>query len=180
MLRKIGAAAAAAMIAGTAWAQDQAPGEDAVRAFVDEMVASARQAVSAGDAQAMTAWLEGHLADGAQIAAAGVVSFRGGPVVNYQTSFDGDDLTRLAGIMGKLAVEDYAIEADVRDVRQLPNGEASAAVVFHEAGAIAARGDGAEAARAVFDSSSTCDLRLSGSGEALAIEAASCMSSTTM
>jgi hypothetical protein len=179
MLREIGAAAAAAMIAGTVWAQDQGPGEDAVRAFVDEMVASARQAVSAGDAQAMTAWLEGHLADGAQIAAAGVVSLRGGPVVNYQTSFDGDDLTRLAGIMGKLAVEDYAIEAEVRDVRQLPNGEASATVVFHEAGAIAGRGD-AETARAVFDSSSTCDLRLSGSGEALAIAAASCVSSTTM
>ena len=92
--------------------------------------------------------------------------------------------------MGQNPIGEFDLQADVRDFMALPGGEASATVVFREAGTlvmpVVAEGAGAAtggtpAEPVVFQTTSTCNLRLSpGQGGDMLIEMVACESVSTL
>lgn len=129
----VGAAAPAA-------AQDAALTEEKVRGFFEPLAEQAESAVDRGDWSGIMDWYREHLAPGATIAIDGSVVTRHGAALSYQATFDRRDLGRFMRMAlvghrrGLGAIEDYTLAIDVRDVTILPNGEASAHVVFTETG----------------------------------------------
>ena len=137
---------------------------------------------------------------------------KAGPTMSFAATMDRRSLGRFAHMMllspqqvGPKSIEDFTLQSEVQNVMELPGGEASATVVFHEAGTIAvpapaqqgeiqarqaaqsqagARGQEGPAIpteRVVFQTTSTCDLRLSTTGgEAVKIEMAACEAITTI
>lgn len=196
-MRVLASAVAAALLALPAQAQD-ALTEDAVRTFIDEAVADARKMVRAGDWAGILSWYETRLADSAQIVAHSAVQVKDGPTMTLSISMDAEDLRRFGGSMGAMPqgtaqnpIGEFDLQADLRDFMALPGGGASATVVFREIGTLTAPvvAQGSDAAGrqaagepAVFQTTSTCNLRLSpGEAESdMLIEMLACDSVSTL
>jgi hypothetical protein len=199
-MRRLAIAAAAALLALPAQAQDGLS-EAQVRDFFNAAVGEAQQMVKSGDWAGMQSWHEKHLADNARLAVKGSVITQEGATFTYTASMDGEALSRFGHMMGGAGdgganpIGDYNLTVDVRDVAELPNGTASAMVVFVETGTLAMPGRAAGAASAegsdvpaessVFHSVSTCSVRLAA-GEApdaagvVELEMAACDTITTI
>lgn len=125
--------------------------------------------------------------------------------MNLEATMNRDTLDRFAHMLmvspeqvGPKTIEDFTLKTEVENVTELPGGEASATVIFHEAGtiAVAAPGrpgevrarrreeeerPGIPTERVVFQTTSMCDLRLSPMGEKdVQIKMAACETVTTM
>lgn len=195
-MRKLVIAAAAALAAIPAAAQDRALAEGDVRTFITQSVDQAQQMVRAGDWAGIQSWYRDHLAEDARIATKASVVSKDGPTMTFTMAMDARDLHRFGAMMsmgpqqgGKMPIEEFSLEAEVYDVIELPGGAASAIVMFSESGVLQlpAMAEGAEAAEGepstepvVFHTASTCTLRFAAEGDnAIVIEVAACDSTTT-
>lgn len=220
-MRTLLIAAAATLLAAPATAQESLT-EDSVESFVAEAVEEAQQLVDDGDWAGIQSWYEKRLSETAQIAARATMLVKGGPTMTFSIAMNAADAQGATGMMGHAhgqqnPIEDFNLEADVLSVTELPDGGASAVVVFNESGAIAmpanpdaaaqsqstdapdeaatsaaaeqggdsvAADDSATAPgarRLVFQTSSTCNMRLAtDGGESIKIEMIACDSVATM
>ena len=211
-MRQVAIAAAATLLAAPAYAQNAQLTEDQVRSFIEQASREAQELVQAGDWSGIQSWHQRHLADDARFAAKGTLLTKAGPTISFAATMDRKSLSRFAHMMmlspqqvGPKSIEDFTLQAQVQNVMELPGGEASATVVFHEAGTIAVpapaqpgegqatqgaqsqggaqgqQGPAIPTERVVFQTTSTCDLRLSTTGgEAVKIAMAACEAITTI
>jgi len=183
------AAAALALSATAAFAQDNGLTEQEVRAFFAEVSSDAEAAVQAEDWEGIQNWIARHVTDDAAIALRGSLAITGGMVANFEVAMTGTHLERVTGMMmGSQQqmpmdmVEDYSLSTEVRSVNELPNGQASAQVMFHESGRLSPPEDAehADLPEMVFDALSACAIRLAPNANGPQIVNVMCESITTM
>lgn len=201
-MRSFAIAAAAALLAVPAIAQDaprEGLTEEQVRTFLDASFDEMQQLVDAGDWAGIQSWSEQRLSDTATIASRQTLLIADGPTMTVSMTMDADDLARFGGMMGRAhapRIDDYSLEAEVLSVTELPGDEASAVVAIDESGLLAkpsapegetAQGETAqdetaqgEAGGAVFQSHSTCNLRLAPDGDSIVVKMIACDSVATM
>src|SRR5690606_31467540 len=150
--------------------------------------------VQGGDWAGIQSWYEQRLSDTAQIAARATVLTRDGPTMTVSITMDAEDLNRFGGMLGATPpgaqnpIQDFSLEAEVRSVTELPDGGASAVIVFDESGVLSmpmvaegAADPAGETDRVVFQTSSTCNVRLaSEGGDSILMERVACDSISTM
>ncbi|HET7408811.1 MAG TPA: hypothetical protein VFJ13_01295 [Paracoccaceae bacterium] len=190
-MRMLTIAAAAALLTAPATAQDGLT-EDRVRSFIDQSTEEAQLLVETGDWAGIQSWYEQRLSDTAQIAARATMLVQDGPTMTFSITMDAKDLQGFSGMMGQAhgtqnPIEDFSLKADVRSVTELPDGGASAVVAFDESGVLvtpAVAGGSAtpsgEMERVVFQTSSTCNVRLAPDGDSVMIEMIACESVSTV
>jgi hypothetical protein len=190
-------------------AQEGQVTESSVRSFFKDTMRQAEKAVAGGDWQGVRDWAQRHLADEATLALKGAIVSKKGPVLSYAGSLDREDLLGLgAATMMSLqdlveSFQDYSLETTVQSVSVLPNGEATAIVHFQEMASIdpsqlrgdmehdgeqvgteerspASADEQGDSSKAVVQSTSACNFRLSNGGEdGMQIEIAACETTTT-
>jgi len=201
------AATVLALAAAAAHAQDADENgrtltADEARDFFGEVASDAEEAVRREDWAGIMNWFERHVTEDATIALRGTATMTGGMVASFEVVMDGAHLSRVAGMamgaggsgqamsMPMDMIEDYALSTDVQAVNELPNGQVTAAVVFHESGRVAppeeATGQEAPQAQArempelVFDQLSSCMIRLAPGEDEIRIVNVACESTAMM
>jgi hypothetical protein len=182
MFRTINLLAPLALALGAvpAAAEQHMSGEDyqTLQDFVAPIQEQAAQAVEAGDWDGIAGWMAEHTMPEAPFYFDGDLVLSSGPVIGFQMTLSGADLTdyaRAAGGMhmsGMDAIEDYELTVDVKAAWQVPGEAVAGEVAFYESGRIEVP-EGSAMPSGPFSSATVCAIRLSG-GEIRTIELANC------
>ncbi|PRY95537.1 hypothetical protein BCF33_1158 [Hasllibacter halocynthiae] len=186
-MRILTSAAAIAMLAVPALAQDQSGGDaqQIANDFFNPIADEATSAVQSGNWKGIAGWMSENTADEAPFYFAGTALSSEGPAAAFTMAIDASELEEFAmqaggmqGMTGDM-IDDYDLEVMVRGAWQVPDNRIGAEVAFYESGTLNPP-EGMDMPSGPFTSATICTVRLSDVDDDAEIEMATCMVTAMM